>query len=271
MFDDADIEKAVEGAFTNLSTPQTQLSDIRYRCHRFQIPRLRPNMRLRQQDLRPILRIRGICLPARGKSISVQNRQRARRTDVSTRAPRSFSHRPLNKPSYRTHGPLIHARAVEKVEKHISDAVSKGAQILVGGKRPEGMQGSFYLPTILADVPTNALLNTEETFGPVAALIKFETEDEVLKLANESDVGLAGYFYSRDVGRVWRVAEKLEVGMVGTNTGLISQAVIPFGGIKESGIGKFCLLLNFNMNRLLIAVLCARLRRRARDHGIHEQ
>lgn len=87
-------------------------------------------------------------------------------------------------------------------------------------------------------MPTNALLNDEETFGPVAALIKFETEEEVLKLANDTPYGLAGYFYSRDVGRVWRVAEALEVGMVGTNTGLISQAVIPFGGIKESGLGR---------------------------------
>jgi succinate-semialdehyde dehydrogenase / glutarate-semialdehyde dehydrogenase len=91
---------------------------------------------------------------------------------------------------------------------------------------------------VLADVPKDALINTEETFGPVAPLIKFDTEAEVIQLANDTDVGLAGYFYSRDVGRVWRVAEALEVGMVGTNTGLISQAVIPFGGVKESGLGR---------------------------------
>ncbi|ETW84022.1 hypothetical protein HETIRDRAFT_408257 [Heterobasidion irregulare TC 32-1] len=136
-----------------------------------------------------------------------------------------------------THGPLIHKRAVEKVKSHIDDAVSKGAQVLIGGSRLEGV-GSFFAPTVLSDVPADALINQEETFGPVAALTKFETEEEVVKLANDTDVGLAGYFYSRDVGRVWRVAEALEVGMVGTNTGFISQAVIPFGGVKESGLGR---------------------------------
>lgn len=139
-------------------------------------------------------------------------------------------------PSYRTHGPLIHHRAVEKVQSHINDAVSKGAQVLIGGsKLPR--PGSFFAPTILSDVPSTALLNTEETFGPLAALTKFETEEEVIKLANDTDYGLAGYFFSRDIGRVWRVAEALEVGMVGTNTGMISQAQIPFGGVKESGLG----------------------------------
>ncbi|KXN89500.1 Glutarate-semialdehyde dehydrogenase DavD [Leucoagaricus sp. SymC.cos] len=135
-----------------------------------------------------------------------------------------------------THGPLIHARAVEKVIRHVKDAVSKGAQVLVGGKHIPGT--SFYYPTVLSDVTADALLNNEETFGPLAALTKFETEEEVIKLANDTDVGLAGYFFSRDIGRVWRVAERLEVGMVGTNTGVISQAVIPFGGIKESGLGR---------------------------------
>ncbi|KAH8113319.1 succinate-semialdehyde dehydrogenase [Phellopilus nigrolimitatus] len=120
-----------------------------------------------------------------------------------------------------THGPLIHERAIQKVEGHVSDALSKGAQVLVGGKRIDG-PGSFFAPTVLADVPPDVKL----------------TEEEVLRLANDSEFGLAGYFYSRDVGRVWRVAEALEVGMVGTNTGLISQAVIPFGGVKESGIGR---------------------------------
>ncbi|KAF4620049.1 hypothetical protein D9613_004897 [Agrocybe pediades] len=135
-----------------------------------------------------------------------------------------------------THGPLIHERAVEKVERHVNDAVEKGAQVLVGGKRVPNT--SFFVPTVLSDVPADAALNSEETFGPLAALCKFETEEEVVRLANNTDVGLAGYFFSRDVGRVWRVAEKLEVGMVGANTGLISQAVIPFGGVKESGIGR---------------------------------
>ncbi|KIM74992.1 hypothetical protein PILCRDRAFT_13936 [Piloderma croceum F 1598] len=136
-----------------------------------------------------------------------------------------------------THGPLIHERAVNKVAKHVDDAVSKGAQILVGGKRLD-VPGSFFGPTVLSDVPSNALINDEETFGPLAALIKFQTEDEVIKLANASDVGLSGYFFSRDVGRVWRVAEALEVGMVGANTGMLSHASFPFGGVKESGIGR---------------------------------
>ncbi|KAG6916481.1 hypothetical protein DXG01_006675 [Tephrocybe rancida] len=135
-----------------------------------------------------------------------------------------------------THGPLIHARAVEKVVRHVEDAVSKGAQVLIGGNAIPNT--SFFMPTILSDVPANAELNNEETFGPLASLCKFETEDEVVKLANNTDVGLAGYFFSRDVGRVWRVAERLEVGMVGANTGVLSQAVIPFGGVKESGLGR---------------------------------
>lgn len=136
-------------------------------------------------------------------------------------------------------GPLIHDRAVSKVVKHVEDAVAKGAQILVGGKRPDG-PGSFYEPTVLSDVPAgpSTYFGQEETFGPVAALIKFETEKEVIELANETNVGLAGYFYSRDIGRIWRVAEALEVGMVGINTGIISNATIPFGGVKESGIGR---------------------------------
>ena len=116
--------------------------------------------------------------------------------------------------------------------------MSQGAQVLVGGSRVEGA-GSFFAPTVLSDVPPHVRLSNEETFGPVAALIKFETEEEVLKLANDTQYGLAGYFYSRDIGRVWRVAEALEVGMVGTNTGIISQAMIPFGGIKESGLGEY--------------------------------
>lgn len=135
-----------------------------------------------------------------------------------------------------THGPLIHPRAAEKVERHVEDAVAKGAQILVGGKKIENT--SFFTPTVLCDVPSNALLSTEETFGPLAALIKFETEEEVIRLANDSDFGLAGYFYSRDIGRVWRVAERLEVGMVGVNSPVVGQAVSPFGGIKESGLGR---------------------------------
>jgi succinate-semialdehyde dehydrogenase/glutarate-semialdehyde dehydrogenase len=140
---------------------------------------------------------------------------------------------------FSTHGPLIHEKAVQKVEKHVEDAVSKGAQILVGGNRPKA-PGSFYEPTLLSDVPAgpSTCFGQEETFGPVAALIKFETEKEVIELANDTDVGLAGYFYSRDIGRIWRVAEALEVGMVGINTGIIATAEIPFGGVKESGLGR---------------------------------
>jgi len=138
-----------------------------------------------------------------------------------------------------THGPLIHERATSKVAKHVEDAVSKGAQILVGGRRPD-LPGSFYEPTVLSDVPggPSTFFSQEETFGPVAALIKFETEKEVIELANDTDVGLAGYFYSRDIGRIWRVAEALEVGMVGINTGNIANTTIPFGGVKESGLGR---------------------------------
>jgi len=134
-----------------------------------------------------------------------------------------------------THGPLIHSKAVEKVQRHVQDAKSKGASVLTGG---EPMEGNFFQPTVLCDVTARAEMTSEETFGPVAGVIKFDTEAEVIAAANDTDVGLASYFYSRDIGRIWRVAEALEVGMVGVNTGLISQAVIPFGGVKESGFGR---------------------------------
>lgn len=144
--------------------------------------------------------------------------------------------------AHRTHGPLIHERAVSKVARHVDDAIALGASILVGGHASDATQskrvGSFYPPTVLSDVSPTAQLTHEETFGPIAALIKFDTEEEVIAMANDADAGLAGYFFSRDVGRVWRVAEALEVGMVGTNTGLISNASVPFGGIKQSGLGE---------------------------------
>jgi succinate-semialdehyde dehydrogenase/glutarate-semialdehyde dehydrogenase len=134
-----------------------------------------------------------------------------------------------------TTGPLINEAAVAKVEEHLADATAKGARILAGGKR---IEGTFFEPTLLADVPVNAMVSKDETFGPVAPLIKFETEEEVIALANDTEFGLAGYFYANDLSRVWRVAEQMETGMVGVNTGLISTEVAPFGGIKQSGLGR---------------------------------
>ncbi|KIM29643.1 hypothetical protein M408DRAFT_328857 [Serendipita vermifera MAFF 305830] len=137
-----------------------------------------------------------------------------------------------------SYGPLIHSNAVAKVDAHVQDAISKGATVLVGGKKLDSIGPNFYAPTVLSDVSSDSQNHSEETFGPLATLTKFETEDEVVNLANNTEVGLAGYFYARDIGRIWRVAEKLEVGMVGVNTGAISAAYAPFGGIKETGFGK---------------------------------
>jgi len=134
-------------------------------------------------------------------------------------------------------GPLIDEAAVVKVEEHIADAMAKGARLLSGGKR-HAMGRSFFEPTVLAGVTASMLVAREETFGPLAPLFLFETEDEVVQLANDTEFGLASYFYSRDLGRVWRVAERLEYGMVGVNTGLISNEVAPFGGVKQSGVGR---------------------------------
>jgi succinate-semialdehyde dehydrogenase/glutarate-semialdehyde dehydrogenase len=134
-------------------------------------------------------------------------------------------------------GPLIDRCAVLKVEAHIDDAVRKGARIVLGGKRHE-LGGNFFQPTILADVTSDMAVAREETFGPVAPLIRFKTDEEVIRMANDTDSGLAAYLYSRDIGRVWRVSEALEYGMVGINTGIISTAVAPFGGMKQSGIGR---------------------------------
>ncbi|HYC49184.1 MAG TPA: NADP-dependent succinate-semialdehyde dehydrogenase [Burkholderiales bacterium] len=134
-------------------------------------------------------------------------------------------------------GPLIDMKAVEKVEEHISDALGKGARVLTGGKRHE-KGGQFFQPTVLADVTPKMKVTREETFGPVAPLYRFKTEQELIALANDTEYGLAAYFYSRDVGRVWRVAEAIEAGIVGINVGIISTEVAPFGGVKESGIGR---------------------------------
>jgi succinate-semialdehyde dehydrogenase/glutarate-semialdehyde dehydrogenase len=134
-------------------------------------------------------------------------------------------------------GPLIDSKAVEKVEEHVGDALAKGAHAIVGGKR-HSLGGLFYEPTVLTDVDTSMKVTREETFGPVAPLFRFRTEAEGIALANDTEFGLASYFYARDLGRVWRVSEALEYGIVGVNTGLISTAVAPFGGVKESGLGR---------------------------------
>ena len=134
-------------------------------------------------------------------------------------------------------GPLIEEKAVQKVEQHVADAVARGAKVLVGGKRIDG-SGSFYAPTVLTGIKSDMLVMHEETFGPVAPLMKFETDEEAIALANATEFGLASYFYSRDISRVWRVAEALECGIVGINEGIISTEVAPFGGVKESGIGR---------------------------------
>ena len=132
-------------------------------------------------------------------------------------------------------GPLIDEQAIGKVESHVADALAKGAKLVVGGER---VGERFYTPTVLSDVTPDMLVSREETFGPVAPVFRFETEAEVVELANATEFGLASYFYSRDIGRVFRVGEALEYGMVGINTGLISTAEVPFGGVKQSGLGR---------------------------------
>ncbi len=136
-----------------------------------------------------------------------------------------------------TIGPLIDDAAVRKVEEHVADALAKGARVVVGGRR-HALGGRFYEPTILANVNPSMKVTKEETFGPVAPLFRFSTDEEALRLANDTEFGLAAYFYARDLGRVWRIAEGLESGIVGINTGLISTAEAPFGGVKESGLGR---------------------------------
>ncbi|KAI0478056.1 aldehyde dehydrogenase [Xylaria cf. heliscus] len=139
-----------------------------------------------------------------------------------------------------TQGPLVNKSAVEKVQQHVSDALSKNAKIEIGGNVPSlpGSPGYFYSPTVISGVTPDMIVSREETFGPLAPISEFETEQEAITLANDSEFGLAGYFYSRDVSRIMRVAQKMQVGMVGANTGKISAAEAPFGGVKESGYGK---------------------------------
>lgn len=136
-----------------------------------------------------------------------------------------------------TQGPLINEAAVLKVESHIEDALAKGARIVAGGKR-HALGQSFFEPTVLADVTQSMKVASDETFGPLAPLFRFSSDEEVIRMANDTEFGLASYFYSRDIGRVWRIAEALEYGMVGINTGLISNEVAPFGGVKQSGLGR---------------------------------
>jgi succinate-semialdehyde dehydrogenase/glutarate-semialdehyde dehydrogenase len=134
-------------------------------------------------------------------------------------------------------GPLINAKAVAKVEEHINDALAQGATLLAGGK-PHALGGNFFEPTVLGDVTPAMLVARDETFGPLAPLFRFDTEAEAIAMANDTEFGLASYVYTRDLGRAWRVSEALEYGMVGVNEGLISTEVAPFGGIKQSGLGR---------------------------------
>jgi succinate-semialdehyde dehydrogenase/glutarate-semialdehyde dehydrogenase len=134
-------------------------------------------------------------------------------------------------------GPLIDARALTKVQSHIADAIAKGARVACGGK-VHALGGNFLEPTVLLDVTQDMRLAREETFGPVAPLFRFDTEEDVLRMANDTEFGLAAYFYTRDLARTWRIQESLEYGIVGVNTGLLSSEVAPFGGVKESGVGR---------------------------------
>jgi succinate-semialdehyde dehydrogenase/glutarate-semialdehyde dehydrogenase len=157
-------------------------------------------------------------------------------TAMLTEKVKAFKVGPGNEPGV-VIGPLIDEAGVKKVEQHVADALSKGAKVILGGKRHE-RGGLFFQPTVLVNVTPEMIVSHEETFGPVAPLIRFRTEDEVIGLANDTEFGLAGYFYSRDVGRIFRVAEKMEAGIVGANVGIISTEVAPFGGVKQSGLGR---------------------------------
>jgi succinate-semialdehyde dehydrogenase/glutarate-semialdehyde dehydrogenase len=134
-------------------------------------------------------------------------------------------------------GPLIEEAALRKVEEHVADALAKGAQVMLGGKR-HAAGGLFFEPTVLTGVTPAMKVAREETFGPVAPLFRFETEEQAIEMANDTEFGLAAYFYARDIGRVWRVAEAIEAGMVCVNSGILSNEVAPFGGVKQSGLGR---------------------------------
>jgi len=134
-----------------------------------------------------------------------------------------------------TQGPLIEPAALDKVSRHVADALSKGGRALAGGK---ALQGQFFEPTVMADASADMLCAKEETFGPFAPVFKFKTEQEAIHAANNTEFGLASYFYSRDIGRIYRVSEALEYGMVGINVGIIATEHVPFGGVKQSGLGR---------------------------------
>jgi succinate-semialdehyde dehydrogenase/glutarate-semialdehyde dehydrogenase len=134
-------------------------------------------------------------------------------------------------------GPLIEQQAIDKVERHVADAQTHGAELVVGGARHE-LGGTFFQPTLLTGIEPSMSMTFEETFGPVAGITRFHDEAEAIALANDTPYGLAAYFYARDIGRIWRVSEGLETGIVGINTGFVSNEVSPFGGVKESGIGR---------------------------------
>lgn len=136
-----------------------------------------------------------------------------------------------------TQGPLVNKAAVAKITEHVKDAVSKGAKVETGGKAPD-RDGFFYEPTVISGVTTEMMVAKDETFGPLAPIFEFETEEDAIELANDTEFGLAGYFFSKDIGRVMRVSKSLNCGMIGVNTGKISASETPFGGIKESGYGR---------------------------------
>ena len=137
-----------------------------------------------------------------------------------------------------THGPLIHSAALEKTEQHITDAINKGGRVIAGGHRIPELGANYFQPTVIRDMKNNMLLAHDETFGPVAGIFPFDTEAEIVQLANDTEVGLAGFLYTKDLARAYRVAEAVEVGMMGVNTGLVSDVAMPFGGVKESGFGR---------------------------------
>ena len=199
VFDDADLDAAVDGAMVSKyrNTGQTCVCANRLYVQR------------------PVLQAFTAKLVAKVKALKVGNG-----VDAGV-----------------TQGPLIDAKAVAKIDEHIADARAKGGEVLTGGKR-HALGGLFFEPTVIGGATAEMLFATEETFGPLAPIFAFDTEDEVITRANDSEFGLAAYFYSRDIGRVMRVAERLESGIVGVNTGLISTAEAPFGGVKQSGLGR---------------------------------